>query len=221
MVASMRNGRIWAALTGRTRGRRLSGNERGAVLIEAVIVIPLLMLITLGIIEYGSAYQQDAAVAAASRAGARVASASSKTPFGVTNTATDSGVVTANAVQAALQSVGSASPVQMEIWRVEPSDATCAPPSFTGCTYKINYQWNASSKAFTTTASATAWPPTKQFACPGTANPLGGTGPDQIGIWVQMTHKAVTHMFGGSKTLTGQTIMRLEPNPDSANCGTS
>jgi hypothetical protein len=31
----------------------------------------------------------------------------------------------------------------------------------------------------------------------------------------------VTRMFGGSKTLTGQTIMRLEPDADSSSCAAS
>lgn len=182
------------------------------MLVEAAIVIPILMMITLGIIEYGSAYQQDAAVAAASRAGARVASAMSKTAFSVTTTTSgDGSVVTIQAVQAALQSVGNATPVQMEIYRVQ---SGCTAPSFSGCTYKINFKWNSSTKAWGT-PTGTAWPATKQYACPT------GAGPDQIGIWVQMTHKGVTKMFGGDKTLTGTTIMRLEPSPDSSTCGVS
>jgi Flp pilus assembly protein TadG len=214
----MGNGETWVARLRRRLGRSRRDGERGAVLVEAVIVIPILMMITLGIIEYGSAYQQDAAVAAASRAGARVASALSKQPFGVTALSTDAGYTTANAVAAALQSVGAATPVQMEIWRVEPGDATCAPPSFTGCAYKVNYQWSTTNKNFTIVASATSWPANKQYACvSGTdaTDPGATAGPNQIGIWVQMTHKAVTHLFGGNKTLTGTTIMRLEPDVNS------
>jgi Flp pilus assembly protein TadG len=174
------------------------------VLIEAVIVIPLLMLITLGIVEYGSAYQQDAAVAQASRAGARVASALSKTDFGVTTANTDGGVATAAAVASALQSVGSGTPQKLWIYKV--GAAGSGPPNFTGCTYCIGYGWNAATKSFNTTElpGSTSWPATKQNSC--AAGP-----PDQISIWVQMTHNAVTKLFGGAKTLTGQTTMRLEP----------
>jgi Flp pilus assembly protein TadG len=219
----MRNGRSLATALRRRLGRARQDGERGAVLVEAVIVIPILMLITLGIIEYGSAYQQDAAVASASRAGARVASAMTTKDFGVTANATDAGIITANAVAAALQSVGSATPKQMWIYRIEPSNSACGPPSFTSCAYKVGYAWNSTTKLFNTAelSGSGSWPATKQFACASTVNPNGGgTGPDQIGIWVSMTHTAVTHLFGGDKTLTGQTIMRLEPNVDST-CGVS
>jgi hypothetical protein len=215
MAVGMRNGQTWAEAVRRRLGRsRRDENQRGAVLIEALIVIPLLMMITLGIIEYGSAYQQDAAVAAASRAGARVASSLSKTDFGVSTT--DSGVATAQAVASALQSVGSSTPQKLWIYKV--GAAGSGPPNFTGCTYCVGYGWNPATKAFNTTelAGSQPWPATKQNACP-----LAPAGPpDQIAIWVQMTHNAVTHMFGGSKTLTGQTIMRLEPSASSS-CGSS
>jgi Flp pilus assembly protein TadG len=212
MVASMRNGRMWEAVKGRLglSRRRLSRRdrgERGAVLIEAIIVIPLLMMITLGVIEYGGAYREDSTVAAASRAGARVASALSKTDFGVTNAQTDSGVVTAQAVASVLQSLGSTAPQQMWIYRVEPSNTSCGPPTFSSCTYKIGYQWNPATKSFgtSTISGSTAWPLTAQSAC------AGGTI-DQIGVWITINHTAVTHMFGTGRALTGQTIMRLEPN---------
>lgn len=178
------------------------------MLVEAAIVIPILMLITLGIIEYGSAYQQDAAVAAASRAGARTASALSKQDFGVTALSSDAGIVTANAVASALQSVGNVTPQKMWIYKV--GAAGTGPPNFTGCTYCVGYGWNSSTKAFFTTelAGSQSWPALKQNACPGGP-------PDQIAVWVQMTHKAVTRLFGGDKTLTGQTIMRFEPDVNS------
>jgi Flp pilus assembly protein TadG len=215
MVASMRNGQTWAEAVRRRLGRsRRERGERGAVLVEAVIVIPILMMITLGIIEYGSAYQQDAAVAAASRAGARVASAYSKHDFGVSTAAADGGILTASAVAAALQSVGSATPQKVWIYKV--GAAGSGPPNFTGCTYCVGYAWNTTTKAFNTTElpGSQSWPLTKQYTCVSPA-------PDQIAVWVQMTHTAVTHMFGGAKSLTGQTTMRLEPTVDSSTCATS
>jgi hypothetical protein len=224
----MRNGQSLATALRRRLRRKREDGERGAVLVEAVIVIPVLMLITLGIIEYGSAYQQDAAAASASRAGARVASALSKTDIGCTAPCTDAGTTIASAVSAALQSVGAATPTQMWIYRVEPLDTACGPPSFTACAYKVGYAWSTSlsggGKGFNSASKlsgSVAWPATAQYACVSTGsntNLVRGTGPDQIGIWVTMTHTAVTHLFGGNKTLTGQTIMRLEPDVTSS-CG--
>jgi len=48
-------------------------NERGAALIETAITIPLLMLVCVGIFEFGRAYQTWQVLTNASREGARVA----------------------------------------------------------------------------------------------------------------------------------------------------
>ncbi len=214
----MRNGRVWSAFGRRVGPTRRGPDDRGAVLIEALIVIPLLMMMTLGIIEYGGAYREDATVASASRAGARVASALSKTDFGVVPALTDSGVVTATAVASVLQSLGSTGPQAVWIYRVEPLNAACGPPLFTGCVYKVGYGWDPANKRFLMSplAGSAPWPASKQIACP--TGPLGP--PDQIAVWVKANHVAVTHMFGSGRTLTGQTVMRLEPDVGS-NCGTS
>lgn len=58
-----------------TRGwhRRRNGNERGTSIVEAAIVIPLLMTVLFGIIEFGFAYNDYLALRSAAREGARIA----------------------------------------------------------------------------------------------------------------------------------------------------
>jgi Flp pilus assembly protein TadG len=213
MVASMRSGR--RVLAGRWFGRtRRNRGERGAVLVEAVIVIPILMMITLGIIEYGGAYREDSTVATASRSGARTASALPKTDFGCTAgpTCFDSGITVAAAVASTLQSLGSTAPQQ--VWIYDVATKGTGPPNFTGCTNCVGYNWVSSSKSFNTTNKVgPGWLAVNQYACPGTATPI-----DQIGIYVRAVHTAVTRLFGGNKTLTGTTIMRFEPYVGSASC---
>ena len=47
--------------------------ERGAALVEAAIAMPLVILLTFGLIEFSSAYQSSSIATAAARAGARTA----------------------------------------------------------------------------------------------------------------------------------------------------
>ena len=54
--------------------RHESPNERGAVLAEFAVILPLLMLLVFGIIELSIAFNRHQAVHAAAREGARVAS---------------------------------------------------------------------------------------------------------------------------------------------------
>lgn len=53
--------------------KRLIRNERGAALIETAITIPIVLLIAVGIFEFGRAYQTWQVLTNAAREGARVA----------------------------------------------------------------------------------------------------------------------------------------------------
>jgi len=53
--------------------KRLMKNERGAALLEAAITIPLILLISVAIFEFGRAYQTWQVLTNAAREGARVA----------------------------------------------------------------------------------------------------------------------------------------------------
>jgi hypothetical protein len=214
MVTSMRKGRMRETARrwiGRRPGRpRRARDQRGAVLVEAAIVIPILMMITLGIVEYGGAYRENAALAGAARAGARVASSLPKTDFGCTAPCTDSAVTVAAAVSSALQSFGSNAPQEMWIYKVGVAGNT---PPFTSCSSCVGYNWDPSSKSFGGAQRGTGWSAATQNACAG--------GPDdEIGVYIKVNHTAVTRIFGGDRTLTATTIMRLEPFVGSTNCGT-
>lgn len=203
---------MWVAVKRRMGLTRRGRDERGAVLVEAAIVIPILMMITLGIIEYGGAYRENAAVAGAARAGARVASSLPKTDFGCTQPCSDSALTVAAAVSSALQSFGANAPQQMWIYKVGAPGNT--PFTGTGCTSCVGYNWNSSTKAFGGSKLGNSWLATKQGAC-------ASGPPDQIGVYVKVTHKAITRMFGGDKTLTGTTIMRLEPYVGTLACAST
>ena len=209
----MRKGRTWAAVKRRMGLTRRDRSERGAVLVEAAIVIPILMMITLGIIEYGGAYRENAAVAGAARAGARVASSLPKTDFGGTGTCTapDSGPVVAAACRRPCSRSAPMRRSRCGSTRSRPGNV----PPFTSCTNCVGYNWNPSTKTFNTaTKLGPGWLTAKQNAC-------ASGPPDQFGVYIKVNHKAITKMFGGDRTLTGTTIMRLEPYVGTLACASS
>ena len=61
------------------RRRSPASSERGATLAEFALVLPLLVIILFGIIEFGIAFNRAQAVEAAAREGARLASISTST----------------------------------------------------------------------------------------------------------------------------------------------
>jgi Flp pilus assembly protein TadG len=58
---------------------RFVRNERGAALLETAITIPIILLIAVGIFEFGRAYQTSQVLTNAAREGARIAILSDKT----------------------------------------------------------------------------------------------------------------------------------------------
>lgn len=68
--------------TSRTRKRRLgrkTGEDRGAAVVEFALVLPLLMLMVFGTIQFGLLFNRQQALHAAAREGARVAAIPSST----------------------------------------------------------------------------------------------------------------------------------------------
>jgi Flp pilus assembly protein TadG len=69
--------------------KRLTTNERGAALLETAITLPIILLISVGIFEFGRAYQTWQVLTNATREGARVA-----VIFGTTRTQIEDAVLT-------------------------------------------------------------------------------------------------------------------------------
>ena len=180
-------------------------SQRGAALVEAAIVLPLILILTAGIVEYGVAFHESAAVASASRAGARTASAMPKNDqlaFGAADSASSQ-----------LQGAGSDDPVAVWIFRVQ-AGTTGPIGVFGGCTDCVGYPWNAATHRFDTALAlpgSSPWLTASEDACAGES--------DQVGVAVMLDHQYLFGVFGRSKRLTHTTVMRLEPYIGSSPCG--
>lgn len=58
---------------------KLRGNERGSVLLETAFTLPIILLVSIGIFEFGRAYQTAQVLTNAAREGARIAILMDKT----------------------------------------------------------------------------------------------------------------------------------------------
>jgi Flp pilus assembly protein TadG len=183
--------------------------QRGAVLVEAAIVLPLMILLVLGIMEFGLLFTSYSTTTASTRSGARLA-ATDYAQAGTTaaaQTASAAGIAAATAAD--LKVLNNATPVGMAIYKVNPSSADGAPyggfpgPGMAGgCTTDcIRFTWNASTRSMTYQSGS--W--TNPDAC--------GTTVDSIGVYVQTRHSYITPTFGNVRTVGAHTVMRLEPLP--------
>jgi Flp pilus assembly protein TadG len=173
-------------------------------LVETAIVLPVIMLLLFGVIEYSSAYNDSSVVADATRQGGRVAStlggqlsASGTTP--VNQQVTDT-------VASALKALPADAPKTLWIYEANnngfplPSTQTSMGTCSTNC---FRYTWNSTSKSWTYVAGS--WAVSAQQVC---TPPL-----DQVGIWVKIDHAFVTGLFGATLNLDDHAVFRFEPSP--------
>lgn len=180
------------------------GTDRGAVLIEAAIVFPVVMVLLFGIIEYGFVFKDSLTVTSATRSGARTAASQAKytTFFDAAQ----------GAVGAAMSALPDDGPQELWIFKAGPngrpvvSGGAEAPDFSVPCSICTRYTWNSATRSWTEVAST--WPVSSQNACASTS-----VDPDAVGVYLKAKHDYFTRLFGSTRTLTDSTVMRLEPRP--------
>jgi hypothetical protein len=177
------------------------------VLVEAAFVLPVVILIVFGIIEFGLAFKDALTVSSATRAGARTATALTKQTTYADDTAT--------AVAGALQNVLPAdSPQYLSVYHADSATGDPVDGSFETCTTCYRYTWNPSlnsGRGGWAAVSGPTWLSTSQYAC-------GDNSTMYIGIYVRAKHVYITKLFGSSVQIKDHTVMRLEPVPSATGC---
>ncbi len=181
-------------------------SQRGAALIEAAIILPLLIMLAFGGIEFGLAFKESATLGHAARAGARIGSTMPRND-GYLSAARD-------AVTTAVQGLGHATPLELWVYKVAPGTDD-SPTGGTCSTNCVVYQWNAATNQFGPGYSGDPWSGSEQNACIVSGN---SNYPERVGIQVTAQHNFITALFGGSKTLESRSVMRLEPYVGEGSC---
>lgn len=205
-------------MTGRSPTRRPSRRrgDRGAVLVEIVMIVPVLLIISLGVFDIGLGWKASLTVTNAVRAGARVGS-----NLGRDGNADKSALA---AVAASLGTIPAAEIDTVVIYRASTSSgdvpAGCLTSGVRSAGGSASLQCNvytgaevlaaATSTDFTNNCSTSR----DRFWCPSArANSQALTaGPDYLGVYVRINHATKTRMFGSTMVVKDRSIMRLEPN---------
>lgn len=190
-------------LSTRTRGVLPRRDARGATLVESAIVIPVVLIIIFGIIEVAFIYRSAAVSTTASRAGARIGSASYGDYDIPGTTAAEQATLKSTivtAVEVALRDLrdADAAPTGLKIYKADTDGSPIPADCSVDC---ISYTWDPTTKTFG--GESGAW--TTPDDC--------GSVLDRIGIEVTVRHEAFTPLAGIDVTLDKRTVMRLEPGP--------
>lgn len=192
--------------------------ERGAVMMELLVVAPLLITLAFGMVEAGLAWRGDMAVSSAARAGARVAS-----NLGEHRMADYETLI---AVQSALDSIDVDEVVGVLIYDASAVDgsvpAGCGANesnyshgSYGRCNYYTGEQLAAVVSGDTTNFAGTdecedgSW---DENWCPVDRQTRQSLGLDQIGVQVEVKHSLVTGVFPMSDlNVVESAVMQAEP----------
>lgn len=170
-------------------------------------MLPVLVVVVMGIIEFGFAFATASTANGSSRSGARLAAAAYATSGTIAENQQDAADQIAATVAADLKNLTSAEPIGMTVYRADPTSTEGAPVGgfpgddmAGGCTANcFRYDWSGSTMIHV----GGSWP--DPDAC--------GMELDSIGVFVQVRHDYLTGFIGDSVYLEGHTIMRLEPLP--------
>ena len=191
----------------RFRERRQS-KSRGAVLLEAALVTPVLFLFVFGAIEVGIVMSSISATSSGARDGARFASSNLAA-------AADRQVmsdIVADRVEEDLRALtGFGTPVEMWVYQSRTDTPVTegfpmGQTSFTsGCNQNCyRYTWNATTRSFDR-AGNEPWTATELDAC-------SAGGVHSVGVYVRVQHRSPTGIFG-NRTLREHANVRIEPLP--------
>lgn len=204
-----------AAPRGSGRSRRARG-ENGAVLVEVVLILPLLMLISLAVFDLGLGWKASMTVTNAARAGARVAS-----NLGVSATADKSALAS---IAASLGTVPVSEIDVIVIYRATTADGDVPADCLTGSTRATGGSSTSQCNVYTgaeafaastsTTFTGNCGSSRDRFWCPSTRgnSQAASTGPDYLGVYVRINHTTKTKAFGSTMVVKDRAVMRIEPN---------
>jgi Flp pilus assembly protein TadG len=183
--------------------------ERGAVLVEAAFVFPLIFLVVVAVLEYGLLFAGQATSESATRSGARYGSAN----FAVAGSKSAAADQIATTVTKDLNALtGFDTPVKLFVYKADnagdPAGGYAGSKPCNADCYR--YTWNSGSNTFDLDNGSPGWTTPRACIVDSGNNPLT---PDSIGIYLEVTHSYITQMVGSVQTLKEHTVSRLEPLP--------
>lgn len=181
--------------------------DRGAVLVEAAFVLPLLFLFLFATFDFALAFRDYQTTANATRVGARVVSAAADAP---------------TADYQALQAIKRAT-VAMPANAIEkivvfkasspgasvPADCAAGAVGLSG-TCNVYSLADLSRPQSDFGCDALQNDPDRYY-CPTDRKVAQSDPPDLVGVWVKVHHDFATRVVGSTKTFTDQTVMQIEP----------
>ena len=186
--------------------------ERGAAMVEFAIILPLVLLLTFGLIDFGFAFADAAGIKSAGRSGARIGSALSKQPGQLQSivAAVNSGLLNSTRAQATELMVYAAPPQSFS------APSSCPPSGASSLCFDQVIPANAPDHFAPTAADLANWDNNVHFedACPAVGNHVTAW---KLLVTVKANYPFLTKLVGSNLTLHETVVIDLEPT-STGNC---
>jgi hypothetical protein len=194
--------------------RRRARGDDGAVLVEAALLFPLLLLMVFGIMDIGFGFRDRLTVQTAIRSGVRAGSAMGA------DRAADYEVL--QGIRSAIADIPSAKIERIVVFRSATVGGAVPVQCAAGVATSIGTEpCNVYTAAdlvrprsdFTGVSTCDPSAPDKDW-CPTSRETRASVGTDYIGVWIRVQHDAVSGVLpvGGVKIID-TVVMRIEPDP--------
>jgi Flp pilus assembly protein TadG len=190
---------------------RARGGDRGAVLIEFALVAPLLLLLMVGMFEYGNAWRQVGRVERAAQQGARTASSMANHRF--------ADYEALRAIDTATRDLSGLTVERVIIFNATDDDGEVTNPAcFTG---SVSGQCNTYTGAQVRTTSPSGFSGGSSSAptCAGSLDaawcPLGRSRTQstisRVGVHITLTYESVTNLMPVTVTIERTAVYQVDP----------
>jgi hypothetical protein len=183
------------------------GGERGAALVELALIVPILVMLVVGIAEFGFGYRDRLTVQTATRTGARVGSSLGDDPQADYNIL--------QGVRSALGSISTTNIDKIIVYKSATADGAVPSTCLTSgsqagsCNVYDASALTAPSTSFGCGSGDldTSWCPTSRVVLQAASS-----GPDYLGVYLQVRHNFFSGFLGTRQlTLKDKAVLRLEP----------
>ena len=212
--------------------RRRGRSDSGVTAVEFAIVVPVLLLLILGMLEFAFVMRDYLSVRSATSVGARTASTGASAGPGTcpglpvcspANPSTYDYPALAQGAADAIQQAGSAMPQDYVDYLLVyesndkgypgaagnttmPTMAQCGTSPYVNC---VAFKWAKAIDRFVYVGGT--WNSSTIYACPPSASNVNG--PDAVGVFMHATHPYLSGLFGKTLSITEKTVLQFEPLP--------
>ncbi|MFN8050621.1 MAG: TadE/TadG family type IV pilus assembly protein [Acidimicrobiales bacterium] len=182
-------------------------SERGSVVVESALVLPIFLLLVFGTMEFGLAFRSYLTLSNSTRDAARFASTLGKdadADFQIINEAVND-----------LGGMHAGNVTKIIIFKATGPSSTTASGALAACrTGSVANLCNTYTGANITTDSTKFgcnYTSPDRYWCPTSRKVAKSDPPDYIGVYIMVHHQSLTGVLGMTRDFSDEFIMRLEP----------